>query len=41
MAQEISLQKPAPGWLYAIIEWVNSWHFKKKKQKEENYFLIH
>jgi hypothetical protein len=41
MTQGISLQKPAPAWFYAFIEWVQRWQFAGKKQQEENYFLIH
>jgi hypothetical protein len=40
MAEALYLSKPAPAWFYAILEWIHTLNFRRKRPDEVNYFLI-
>jgi len=40
MAEALYLSKPAPAWFYAIVEWIHTLNFRRKRPDDVNYFLI-
>jgi hypothetical protein len=40
MLQDITLQRPAAGWFFQLIESIRIWFIQIRNREEENYFLI-